>query len=67
MDLQTQNEVTFFFGISKLNRDDVDEWNPADLGKVEFSTDLDISSGESQASLKKFCANLKEAEFISGS
>lgn len=59
--------MTFFFGVSDLNKDDVDQWNPADLGKVVFDANLDISSVDSQTSLKQFCALLKQADFVSSS
>ena len=44
IEIQDRNEVTFFFGVSKLNQDNIDLWNPADLGQVEFADDFDISS-----------------------
>lgn len=46
MDIQTENKLTFFFGVDSLNKDEVDQWNPADLGKVEFVSDFDLSSAE---------------------
>lgn len=49
------NEVVFYFGVDSLNKDNVDHWDPSDLGKVKFSDTFDISSRESQDSLRLFC------------
>jgi hypothetical protein len=32
MDVQTNNKVSFFFGVSKLDKENVDQWDPTDLG-----------------------------------
>ena len=66
-DSKNENEVIFFFGVDSLNRDEVNYWDPSDLGQVKFSDNLDISSIEGQKSLKQFCKRLKEADFVSGS
>lgn len=52
--------------MESIDKSAVDKWDPSDLGAVEFSTDFDLSSVESQESLKEFCNNLKTAEFVLG-
>ena len=59
--------MTFFFGVNLLDKNGVDVWDPMDLGKVEWSPNLDISSKNSQKFLQKFCQDLKEADFVKAS
>jgi len=56
--------VSIFWGIKDINKDNIDPWDPADLGEVVFDDKFDLSAVESQKSLMNFCKDLKDQMFI---
>lgn len=56
--------VSIFWGIKDINKDNVDPWDPADLGDVVFDDKFDMSPITSQQSLMDFCKDLREQSFI---
>lgn len=56
--------VNVYWGIKSINRENVDRWNPEDIGDAVLDDEFDLSSIEAQASLVKFCRDLREQEFV---
>lgn len=42
-----ENEVTFYFGVDSIDKANVNQWDPNDLGKVTFAKDFDLSPVDS--------------------
>ena len=56
--------VYLVWGISKLNRDGVDRWDPTDIGKIVYDDDFDMSSEANQQRLIDICNDLKSSRLV---
>lgn len=53
-------KIHAFWGVKDLDRDNVDHWDPAQLGKAILDKDLDLSTFLAQKSLLNFCKDLRK-------
>ena len=53
-------KIHAFWGVKGLNRDDVDHWNPSQLGKAVLDENFDMSTFLAQKSLLNFCKDLRK-------
>lgn len=48
-------QTFIYFGVKDIDKSEVSQWDPENLGEVEFDEKLDLSSIEAQKSLLNFC------------
>ena len=56
--------VYLVWGISSLDRTNVDRWDPTDIGKIVYDDDFDMSSEANQQRLIDICNDLKSSRLV---
>ena len=56
--------ISFAFGVKDIDRTGVDQWNTSFIGKAGMDKDFNLKKARVQNSLKGFCRDLKNKNFI---
>ena len=56
--------VYFVWGIAGLDRSNVDQWDPTDIGKVVYDNQFDMSSEANQQRIVDICNDLKNSSLV---
>ena len=52
-------KVHLMFGLKGIDKDGLDQWDPNELGKLEYDNDFDLSTTANQNRLKQICVDLR--------
>lgn len=57
-------QVHLYWGVDRLDKDEISQWASDQLGDVIFDSKLDLSPKEAQLSLLNLCQDLKNQTFV---
>ena len=57
-------KVHLMFGLSGIDKEEVDQWDPTQLGELEYDNDFDLTTSMNQNRLKQICVDLRTKNTI---
>lgn len=57
-------EVNLFWGVKDINKQNISEWDPRDIGEAILDDQFDMAKQDSQSSLAQFCVDLRGQSFV---